>query len=167
MELTPDIMGRSAGHSQFVDPWFDKDHDGDLASRYLAGGIEPPESAVATRPPRTPPRSVPPLFDSTFAMPRQPQSEVETRSPAPMPEAALRRGNADTLLSAAWFHDASDAAEWRAVAEERRGATQPAPAAPARIPMWIAGAVVASLVMLAAAGAGAVTIAVSALVFLT
>jgi hypothetical protein len=165
VELTPDIVGRSTGHSRYTDPWFDKDHDGDLASADAMLDIAP-QSAISTIPPRSPPRSVPPPFDSTFAMPL-PQSGVLTASPAPdVPEVARRRGGADTLMSASWFHDASDAAEWRAVAEERRAA-KAGPVPRGGFPVWILAVLVAAMVMLGAAGTGVLTIAVSALVLLS
>jgi hypothetical protein len=97
----------------------------------------------------------------------KPQSEVETASPA---EEIQARGDKDTLLSAPWFHDASDAAEWRAVAEERRRATEPpavvasTPVPASRTGLWLAVGAAGAIAALALAGVGILALALSAVV---
>lgn len=139
----------------------------ELTPDITVGTASLPPSIVATMPPRTVPRTLPPPFDSTFAW--MPPSRVETTSPAPMPESALPRGGSDTLLSAPWFQDAADASEWRAVAEERRAVESPAAPDPASspVPVWLVAAVVSAGVVLSATATGAVALVVSAVVLLT
>ncbi|MEQ1564405.1 MAG: hypothetical protein ABMA64_02120 [Myxococcota bacterium] len=130
MDLTPDVVGNRSG-------WFVADRDGDW--------VRPDPQAAPKTPTPSPTPWIAPTPMNASPVPAVDQTFVSHQV---MPKEAQRRGAKDTLFSAQWFQNmpADEAAEWRAVLNERSAAAAPAPRTPR--PMVLA------MVLAALAGAG-------------